>query len=655
MHSVFLLLFFFCVHLFAHEELLPNGCSLIIKHNASGLLNKKSILASDGTPLWLERTTYGDGFFSIEDHALHNGELRYIHKSTYYFDPKGHITKRVIGNQITSYTYDNDKLISITKPDGIQVFYTYECDQLTYISSSDHTIDYTITRSENEEITQFDGMALTRIYDRQGRLISEIFPNNLSIATHYCDERINDILLPSGRIHYDYQDDKLIKVTRLSENGNVLYEHAYGDATETLIKNQGAISYQQLDDTSLLISTPLGENIYRYAPNHVLLSKNDTTYQYDLLDQLITDTEYDSLGNPVDATVNENNQLLSYRNIECVYDKNGNLIKKITPNGTYHYKYDALDRLIEATTPNSTSRYVYDHLDRRLFKIVDDQVTSYLYQDSNELASCKEGQIEQLRIPGDSLHEKVVKSVAIETPVAIYVPIYDLSFNLEALIDTNTDKITFYDLDPFATNIDDMPDITPWIYACKTYDTETHLAYFGKRYYDPTIKRWLTQDPLGRIQFANLYNFVGNEPLRLIDVDGAFWSIAIPLVARLTLKELLTKAAEFTVAALMGKVIADEIQEKINEKRDEEQAEIKKPPYTWEELGTDPAKCPGEGWEWKGSGSPENSKGNWVNPITKEKLHPDLNHPLPKGPHWGYTDPNGNKCDLFLDGTYTWK
>ena len=60
-----------------------------------------------------------------------------------------------------------------------------------------------------------------------------------------------------------------------------------------------------------------------------------------------------------------------------------------------------------------------------------------------------------------------------------------------------------------------------------------------------------------------------------------------------------------------------------------------------------PSDSPGEDWEWKGSGPPESGKGNWVNVKTGQKLHPDLNHLPPKGPHWGLTNPDGSKWDYF--------
>ncbi len=56
--------------------------------------------------------------------------------------------------------------------------------------------------------------------------------------------------------------------------------------------------------------------------------------------------------------------------------------------------------------------------------------------------------------------------------------------------------------------------------------------------------------------------------------------------------------------------------------------------------------------QWRGRGSPESGKGNWVNQETGESLHPDHNHPPGKAPHWGYTDSAGVQYDLFLDGSW---
>ena len=67
--------------------------------------------------------------------------------------------------------------------------------------------------------------------------------------------------------------------------------------------------------------------------------------------------------------------------------------------------------------------------------------------------------------------------------------------------------------------------------------------------------------------------------------------------------------------------------------------------------GDDPSLKPGEDYEWRGRGTPESGRGNWYNPKTGERLNPDLDHGPPIGPHWDYTDKDGNRFRLYPDGT----
>ena len=60
----------------------------------------------------------------------------------------------------------------------------------------------------------------------------------------------------------------------------------------------------------------------------------------------------------------------------------------------------------------------------------------------------------------------------------------------------------------------------PWRFSSKRTDEESHLIYFGRRYYDPSLGRWLTQDPLGYADGPNLYAYVSNNPLTHQDLYG---------------------------------------------------------------------------------------------------------------------------------------
>ncbi len=57
-------------------------------------------------------------------------------------------------------------------------------------------------------------------------------------------------------------------------------------------------------------------------------------------------------------------------------------------------------------------------------------------------------------------------------------------------------------------------------------DTSTGLYHMGARFYDPTIGRWLSEDPTQDKPFEpatlNFYAYVFGNPLLLVDLDGKF-------------------------------------------------------------------------------------------------------------------------------------
>ncbi len=62
---------------------------------------------------------------------------------------------------------------------------------------------------------------------------------------------------------------------------------------------------------------------------------------------------------------------------------------------------------------------------------------------------------------------------------------------------------------------------TPYKFNGKEEDAETGLVYYGARYYNAKLSVWLSVDPLA-YKYPNLtpYNFVANNPIKLIDPDG---------------------------------------------------------------------------------------------------------------------------------------
>ena len=71
-------------------------------------------------------------------------------------------------------------------------------------------------------------------------------------------------------------------------------------------------------------------------------------------------------------------------------------------------------------------------------------------------------------------------------------------------------------------------------YAAKHFDPEVNLIFFGKRYYDPELARWLTTEPADFLDSINLYQYTLNNPFRYCDPKGEFvFLLAIPFAQML--------------------------------------------------------------------------------------------------------------------------
>jgi RHS repeat-associated protein len=86
---------------------------------------------------------------------------------------------------------------------------------------------------------------------------------------------------------------------------------------------------------------------------------------------------------------------------------------------------------------------------------------------------------------------------------------------------------TTYQVDPFGkvTTLGDAS-FNRHIYTGQEFDDGTDQHYFGARFYEPSVGRFVTQDPfrgdLGAPASLNRYLFVYNNPLKFVDLNGNF-------------------------------------------------------------------------------------------------------------------------------------
>ena len=80
-----------------------------------------------------------------------------------------------------------------------------------------------------------------------------------------------------------------------------------------------------------------------------------------------------------------------------------------------------------------------------------------------------------------------------------------------------------YLYDPFGNVIGKsgpLADVNHYRFSSKETHPNSGLYYYGFRFYDPNLQRWLNRDPIGERGGLNLYAYVGNSPINHFDPYG---------------------------------------------------------------------------------------------------------------------------------------
>ena len=438
-----------------------------------------------------------------------------------------------------------------------------------------------VSANELSQQDPISGIVNTQTRDSLGRLTCEKWSNGIEVNYAYDEsDLVTSIDIKNvGQIRYRYVDGIIRAVERWKEN-QLLYTHEYEDDGEALICNLGNVTRTK-EANCHITTSPYSEEVCIYDRNDNLIESTigdqTTSYSYDAQSRLLLDTAYDEMDLPLGTSVNDKGQLLSTGDIQCEYDFNGNIIKKETPTTTYHYTYDSFGRLSKARNGKHVVKMEYDTSNRRVgkkvfysSKLIKDQ--SFIYFGTNEIGSYdRMTEKYELRIPGKSFHKDMVLPIALELNGRTFAPILDARGNIVKLIDGETKKVaSSYDISPFGDSIEVTSSkklFNPWVYATKRFDPEVNLYYFGSRYYDPQVRRWISPDPQGWLDSPNLYTYCKNNPLKYADPNGE-WAIIIPIVGG-GAKAIVMAAITATALATGSKYAAD----KINKSREQKQRE----------------------------------------------------------------------------------
>ena len=373
----------------------------------------------------------------------------------------------------TKYSYDNfDRIIQISSPADT---YSYTYDDKGRIAS-----------------LSFGDVMVKNEYDKAGRLVSK------SLFPAVNGERSTE----NGTLLCAYEYDKLDRRVKAEVNG-IKWSYGYDE-------------YNQLTSAS-----SSGGYNYRYGFDHIG-NRRYSTLVASSTTEIKTEYNYNNL-----------NQIA---NNGYKYDPYGNLIQA----QGIEYKYDLHNRLTEVKKADATVKYFYDAIGQR---IKSEEIT-HLDTISTGSGQAKityylmSGMIEQARVADTvaqyhTLGLDLTQSLTVDGGVGavlassklkteILTPetfnyLYDGNGNVISTCSRKGEITAKIAYSPFGEKLNESD--LPFTFSTKPID-KSGLSYYGYRFYNPVLGRWIMRDPIGEQGGDNIYCFVSNNAINIRDLFG---------------------------------------------------------------------------------------------------------------------------------------
>ncbi|MDR7419859.1 MAG: RHS repeat-associated core domain-containing protein [Armatimonadota bacterium] len=486
----------------------------------------------------LTRVTNARTFATVFDYDVVNRLSRVTDAlgkfTTYQYDAVGNRTQMVDRkNQTHAYTYD-------------------QANRLTQASAGGQTITYTYSLT-SQRLTMVDPIGTTTYgYDSLDRLTSTQYPDSKTVTATY-DRAGNRVTLTNpGGVTTQAQYDGANRLTQLTQ-GTLTWAFTYdaaGNRTRLTHPNGTSTDYAYLGNTwlsSITDKTPGGvafqTTSYSYDQNGNRTSQTDSsgqaTFGYDDLNRLTSAAypggygtwgwTYDEVGNRLTQTgpsgtttytYDGNNRLLQAvagTTVTYGYDDNGNLLTISTgrsftwdvfnrmtqatgPGGTVTHTYNGDGLKTRRVGPDGTRRYFYDGI-RPIWETDDAGVMTAQYDRDifGNLLSRREASGARRYYHFDGLGSTT--ALTNETGGVTSTLLYDAWGNQRAATGSDQGRYRFTGAE---------------------LDQATGLYHMGARFYDPTIGRWLSEDPVQSFKPAtlNFYAYVAANPVVFVDAAG---------------------------------------------------------------------------------------------------------------------------------------
>ena len=409
---------------------------------------------------------------------------------------------------------------------------------VTAMSDNDSTIGNTfdaLSRLTQTTQTSTSPVSLAYTYDIMNRRAT--MADTVGNTTYSYDElnRLISLTDPAGR-SFTFGFDTARRPVAMTLANGVNASMSYDMADQLL-----SLAYTKGSTT--VASAGYQYNLTGTRSSEAREDGNTRSFGYDAVDRVLSSINstlppsrnesfgYDVEGNwTINGRVHDAmDELTSDSTYDYSYDAEGNLAQKLNRTNSAdvtNYTYDARNRLVQVISPLGTSIYAYDATGRRITRSVNGATTRYILDGQNvrlELdganvlkAANTHAGLDNLLVRDDG-SAKFLQRDGLGSTTAIT----DASGNvIERYRYSAFGKLEVLNPD-FSAKTGNVP-VLAYTYTGREWEPEAALYFNRARFYDPSLGRFISRDPLGENGSVNLYGYVGNGPLNGIDPLGLF-------------------------------------------------------------------------------------------------------------------------------------
>jgi RHS repeat-associated protein len=391
--------------------------------------------------------------------------------------------------------YDSFDRLDDSTQRGLTIDYTYDANgNRIRVSTPSGTTTYTFDSRNRIKTATADGLVTAYTYSPDGKKDIITYPNATEVKyTYHPSNRIETVTHrtgPSVISSYSYDYDK---------NGNRISQTELQDGlTERTTYQYDTID--RLKDFSLTDGTNVTVTEYAFdgynrkterVRENGILTKSKT-YSYDETNWL---TRLDYTDN---SQSESRNGSINYK-----YDNNGNTIRKVDsslPDEGTKFVYDSRNQLVQVTRGPPANELILGQYDynssglRIRHRQSERGDVDYYYDDD---AVIEEHNAADGSLLAHYRYADRLLSLATRDPQpAIQYYHHDALGSTVNLTAPTGAVLVSYILDPWGhIRRQNGSSINRHIFTGQEHDENTGLIYFGARYYDPDIARFITQDP----------------------------------------------------------------------------------------------------------------------------------------------------------------